>query len=45
VYFDINDITVVHTDKKNLNEGTDLKEIMRSIFGNDIAFLDPNTFL
>jgi hypothetical protein len=45
VYFDINDINVVHIVKENFDEDTDFKEMMRSMFGNNIAFLDPNIFL
>jgi hypothetical protein len=45
VYIDAHDITVVHIVKENFDEGTDFKEMMSSMFGNDIAFLDPNTFI
>jgi hypothetical protein len=45
VYIDADDITVAHIVKENFDEGTDFKEMMRFIFGNDMVFLDPNTFI
>jgi hypothetical protein len=45
LYVNPSDITVVRIIKENYDEGTNFKEMMRSIFGNDIAFLDPNNFI
>jgi D-mannonate dehydratase len=45
LYVNASDITVVRIIKENFDEGTDFKEMMRSMFGNDIAFLDPNNFI
>jgi hypothetical protein len=45
VYINAHDITAVHIVKENFDEGTHFKEIMRSIFGNYITFLDRNTFI
>jgi hypothetical protein len=45
VYINASDITVVHIVKENFDEGTDFKEMMRSMLGNDIAFLNPKNFL
>jgi hypothetical protein len=45
VYIDANYITVIHIVKENFDEDIDFKETMKSIFGNNIAFLDPKNFL
>jgi hypothetical protein len=45
LYVNASDIIVVRIIKENYDEGTDFKEMMRSMFGNDIAFLDPNNFI
>jgi vacuolar-type H+-ATPase subunit F/Vma7 len=45
VYINAHDITIIRIIKENFDEGTDFKEMMRSILGNDIAFLDPNLFI
>jgi hypothetical protein len=45
VYITASDITVVHIVKEDFHEGTDFKEMMRSMFGNDVAFLNPKTFI
>jgi hypothetical protein len=44
LYVNAHDLVVVHIVKENFDEGTDFKKMMRSILGNDIAFLDPNNF-
>jgi hypothetical protein len=41
MYINAHDLVVVHIVKENFDEGTDFKEMMRSILRNDIAFLDP----
>jgi hypothetical protein len=45
LYINAHDIIVVNIVKENYDEGTDFKEMMRSILGNNIAFLDPNNFI
>jgi hypothetical protein len=45
LYVNASDITVVHIVKEDFDEGTDFKEMMRSKFRNDIAFLDPRNFI
>jgi hypothetical protein len=45
LYINAHDLVVVHIIKENFDEGTDFKELMRFIFGNDIAFLNPNNFI
>jgi hypothetical protein len=45
LYIDAKDIIVVYIIKENFEEGTDFKEMLRSTFGNDMAFLNPNTFV
>jgi hypothetical protein len=45
VYVNASDLVVVHIIKENFDEGTDFKEMMRSMFGNDIVFLDPRNFI
>jgi hypothetical protein len=45
VYINASDITIVHIIKENFDGGTDFKEMMRPIFGNDIPFLNPKNFI
>jgi hypothetical protein len=45
LYVNASDLVVVHIIKENFDEGTDFKEMMRFILGNDIAFLNPNNFI
>jgi hypothetical protein len=45
IYINASDITVFRIIKENYDEGTDFKEMMRSILGNEIVFLDPNNFI
>jgi hypothetical protein len=45
LHINASDITVFRIIKENNDEGTDFKEMMRSIFRNDIVFLDPNNFI
>jgi hypothetical protein len=45
LYINAHDITVVHMVKEDFDEEIDFKEMMRSILGNDIAFLDPKNFI
>jgi hypothetical protein len=45
LYINAHDITIIRIIKENFDEGTDFKQMMRSILGNDIVFLDPNLFI
>jgi hypothetical protein len=45
LYINASDITVVHIFKEIFDEGTDFKEMVKSILGNDIAFLNPNNYI
>jgi hypothetical protein len=45
LYINPHDITAVRIVKEDFDEGTDFKEMMRSVLGNDIAFLDPHLFI
>jgi hypothetical protein len=45
LHINASDITVFRIIKENFDEGTNFKEMMRSILGNDIVFLDPNNFI
>jgi hypothetical protein len=45
LYINAHDITIIRIIKENYDEGTDFKEMMRCILGNDIAFLDPRDFI
>jgi hypothetical protein len=45
LYIDAHDIIVVHIFKENFEEGTDFKEMMKTLLGNDIVFLDPKMFI
>jgi hypothetical protein len=45
LYINATDITIIRIIKENFDEGTDFKQMMRSILGNDIEFLDPNNFI
>jgi hypothetical protein len=46
-YIDVDDnvnITVVNINKENLEEGTDIKEMIMSIYGNNNGFVDRKSF-
>jgi hypothetical protein len=47
MYIDVDNIniTVVPIDKESLDECTDIENMMMFIFGNNIGFADPKTFL
>jgi hypothetical protein len=45
LYINAHDLIIVHIIKENFDEGTDFKEMMRSILRNDVAFLNPKNFI
>jgi hypothetical protein len=40
LYIDAHDIIVVHIFKENFEEDTDFTEMMKTLLGNDIVFLE-----